>query len=86
MLQEWTPADRQYIRNVFSQHSGQKFIALIRAAIPKVTSKIHEEIVSEALMKQGAENLFEVFLSYAGDVEPDLKEGRDFVDLTREGD
>lgn len=86
MIRDWTPADAQYIRNVFSQPSGRKFLELIRGSIPKVKSKGHEEIVSEALMKQGAEDLFEVMLAQAGDIEPDLREGRDFVDLTREGD
>lgn len=83
---EWTPADAQYIRTVFGQPTGQKFLRLLKSCIPKVSSKKHEEIVAEALTKQGAENLFDAMIAMTGDIEPDFKEGRDFVDLTKEGD
>jgi hypothetical protein len=83
---EWSPADAQYIRTVFGQPTGQKFIAIMKAYIPKVTSEDHEKIVSQALKKQGAEDLFEHMIGLTGDVQPDFKEGRDFVDLTGEGD
>lgn len=83
---KWDPADAAYLRNIFSQPSGQRFLQQIKRAIPRVSVTDNMEKVGiEALKKQGAEDLFEFILGL-GNMEPDLVEGRDYVDLTKEGD
>lgn len=86
MQLDWSAADAQYIRNVFSQPTGQKFLRILRAHIPKVRAVKLEEVQIEALKKQGAEDLYDVIIDKAGDVQPEYQEGRDWVDLNKEGD
>lgn len=81
----WEPADAAYLRNIFSQPSGRKFLQMVKSAIPKVTATSIEAIAMEAKVKQGAEDLYEYMESLAV-LEPELKEGRDFVNLSKEGD
>lgn len=68
------------------QPTGQKYLRLIKQAIPKITGTKIEQVQIEALKKQGAEDLYEYMLNLGGDIEPDAVEGRDFVDLNKEGD
>lgn len=81
----WEAADAAYLRNIFSQPSGQKFLQVVKAAIPRVTATKLEEVSIEALKKQGAEDLYDAMTSLAN-VQPELEAGKDYVDLTREGD
>jgi hypothetical protein len=86
VAQEWDAADAQYIRTFFSQPTGRKFLRLVQSSIPKVRATKLEEVQIEALKKQGAEDIVDVILNMTGDIEPEFKEGRDWVDLTQEGD
>lgn len=83
---DWSAADAQYIRNFFGQPTGQKFLRILRAHIPKVRAVKLEEVQIEALKKQGAEDLYDVIIEKAGDIQPEYHEGRDWVDLSKEGD
>lgn len=83
--EEWDAADASYIRRALMQPTGQKFLRMVKGAIPRVTATKLEQVQIEALKKQGAEDLYDFLLSLGGDVEPSMVEGRDFVDLTREG-
>jgi hypothetical protein len=85
-ITEWKASEASYIRNVFTQPTGLKFLRLIKQAIPRVTATKLEEVSIEALKKQGAEDLYNYMQSLTGEIEPDLVEGRDFIDLTKEGD
>ena len=81
----WDAADIAYIRNIFSQPSGKKFLELIKRGIPRVTATKMEEVGIEALKKQGAEDLL-VHIESLIYAEPQLQEGVDFVNLAKEGD
>jgi len=84
--EEWTAADASYIRRTLMQPIGQKFLRLLKASIPRITATKLEQVQIEALKKQGAEDMYENIMKLSGDIQPDLIEGTDFVDLTKEGD
>ena len=58
----------------------------MRGLIPKVKAVTKESAWIQAVEKQGAENLLQGFLALAEFAEAELVEGRDYVDLTKEGD
>lgn len=83
---EWNAADATYIRTVFNQPTGLKFLALVKAGIPKIRATKLEEVSVEALKKQGAEDLYTHIETMIEGPPPELREGVDIVDLTIEGD
>ena len=85
MLTNWNAEDEAWLRTIFGQPSGRKLIEEMRNLIPKVTAKKLEEVQIEALLKQGAENMFDGFIQLAISPPIDLQEINS-IDLANEPD
>lgn len=83
---EWTRADATSLRTLLSQPTGQKLVRLMRYQIPKITASDIGKATLEAVRKQGAEDLFDFFLSKAEDYEMASTNAFAAVDLSEEGD
>jgi hypothetical protein len=82
----WDAADRVSLRTLFSSITGRKFLALIRTQLPRAEGKTMEEVAIASLKKQGAEDVIRFIEQLAADVVPDMQEGVDYIDLSKEGD
>ena len=86
MVIEWDRSDATWLRTQLNQPTGQKLLKILKSSVPKIKALNKESAWISAVEKQGAENLLEIFFNLAEDKTPDLKEGVDIVDLTKEGD
>jgi hypothetical protein len=82
----WNAADATTVRTWLRTPTGIKLLKEITKRIPKIKASNKEEAFMESLKKQGAEDIVEYLQSLYGDIEPELIEGRDFIDLTKETD
>ncbi len=59
---------------------------LVRAQIPRADGETMEKVAIASLKKQGAEDVISYIEHLASEMVPDLQEGVDYGDLTKEGD
>ena len=85
-MANWSVDDTLWLRNLLSQPSGQKLIAELRSMLPKIKAQTRESAWIQAVEKQGEESMLDKLLGLAHLDEPTLKEGKDYIDLNKEGD
>ena len=83
---EWDAADNVALRTFFRSSTGLKFLYLVRTQVPRADGDTMERVTIASLKKQGAEDVITFVEHLAAEMVPDLQEGVDYVDLTKEGD